>query len=247
MRLAALEFRPGPWPTLAAVLLLALFVALGIWQLQRAAQKRALVREYEARSSEAPVPIDSGAGSAQALRHRHVRARGTYDHGRQFLLDNRTHRGAAGYQVLTPLRLAPGPAAVMVNRGWVPLGPSRERLPPLPAPAGTVRIGGIVSEPGADPFLLGPAGYGSGGWPRVVQSIDLAQMQRLLGYPLLPYVVRLDPAADGGFVREWRPDYGLSPQRHTAYAFQWFTLAAAVLAVYVAVNTRRRGAADEPD
>lgn len=227
-------------PGVAALVVFAALVALGAWQLERAADKRALEREFERRLRDEPVHLDEAATDAAALRHRRVTATGVYDAAHQFLLDNRTRQGAAGYHVLTPLRLPDEGTAVLVNRGWVPVGRSREQLPRTAAPAGAVHVRGIVAVPSAEPFLLGPAGYDAGGWPRVVQAIDLVAMEAALGYPLLPYTVRLAPGEAGGFAREWEPYIGLGPERHRGYAVQWFALAAAVLVIFVVLTLRRR-------
>ncbi len=240
MRTAPAQLLRRILPTLAALAAFVLLLALGLWQLERAQEKQALGDAFERRTREPPVQLDTAAVDPDALRYRRVIATGAYDAGHQFLLDNRTRRGVAGYHVLTPLRLRASEGAVLVNRGWVPLGASRERLPAIPAPAGPVRIEGLVAVPGDDPFLLGPAGYEVEGWPRVVQAVDLAAMERALGYRLRPYTVRLDAGIPGGFVREWQPYLGFGPERHHAYATQWFALAAAVLVIYIVVVTRRR-------
>ena len=49
-------------------------------------------------------------------------------------------------------------------------------------------------------------------------------------------------ALSHGFERVWRPVRGIGPQRHRGYAFQWFSLALALLVIYVVVNTRRHPA-----
>ena len=64
-------------------------------------------------------------------------------------------------------------------------------------------------------------------------------MARQLGISLLPQVVLLDPNAAAGFVREWKPYYGISVQRHQAYAFQWFALATTLALIYIVVNLHR--------
>ncbi|NIR28531.1 MAG: SURF1 family protein [Gammaproteobacteria bacterium] len=242
MRTGSSQLATKILPTLAALVVFALLFALGLWQLDRAQQKQALGNTFERRVHDHPIRLDTATPTVEtdSLRHRRVTATGAYDAGHQFLLDNRTRRGVAGYHVLTPLRLRGSDAAVLVNRGWVPLGASREQLPAIPAPTGSVRVEGLVAVPGADPFLLGPAGYETGGWPRVVQAIDVPVMERTLGYRLRPYTVRLDAGVPGGFVREWRPYVGFGPERHRAYALQWFALAAAVAVIYVVVAMRSR-------
>jgi len=232
--------RPRLLPPLAALAAFALFTSLGVWQLERAEEKRALEATYARRAEAPPVPFAEVDGARPDLEGRRVEATGTFDAQHQFLLDNVTRRGVAGYHVLTPLRLGDG--AVLVNRGWVPAGPRRSRLPSVPAREGREQVAGTLAVP-AERFLLGPAGYeASGKWPRVVQAVRPARMAAALGYPLRSYLIRLDPGQPGGFVREWRPHLGLSPARHQGYAVQWFALALTVLVVYVALRRRRRGA-----
>ena len=237
------RFRPGLWPTLATVVLFPALLALGLWQLERAELKQEAIARAGAEDERPParlgaeVPDKEGGGGA--WNHRRVDATGHYL-SRQFLLDNRTRRGVAGYHVLTPLILdGERRQGVIVNRGWIALGPSREHLPETTVPGGTLVLRGRGRVPGAA-FLLGEAGYAGDEWPRVVQSIDLAKMEEALGVDLLPFVVELDRSEPHGFAREWRPHRGIGPARHRGYAFQWFALAATLLAIYTLVNLRRR-------
>ena len=77
------------------------------------------------------------------------------------------------------------------------------------------------------------------GWPRVVQQIELEQFESLLGHELLPVLLQLDPEDPHGFVRDWRPVYGVTPDKHRAYALQWYTLALVLVIIYIGMNTRR--------
>jgi surfeit locus 1 family protein len=76
-------------------------------------------------------------------------------------------------------------------------------------------------------------------WPRVVQAIELARLQRDLSAELAPQIVLLDAARPDGFMRQ-RKIVEFGPERNLGYAFQWFTMALAVLTIYIGVNTRRR-------
>lgn len=230
------DFHPPVWATLACVIVCALLASLGVWQLHRAAYKRVLYDAYAARA-QAPAELLDGSAEADPARYRHVRLTGTFDRAHQFLLDNRIHASIPGYDVLTPMHLDGSGPAVLVNRGWVPLGARRDTLPAVPVPAGRFQLTGIVDLPERS-LLLGPAGYRGGGWPRVVESVEIAPMERLLGYRLEPYVVLMDPAAPHGFVREWRPNPGFGPQRHLGYAFQWFALAVTLFVIYVVANSK---------
>jgi cytochrome oxidase assembly protein ShyY1 len=87
--------------------------------------------------------------------------------------------------------------------------------------------------------MLGASGYDDEGWPRVVQHVDLARIQEQLGVPLLPFVLRLSPASDHGYERDWPVRAGLTLERHVGYAVQWFALAAALVGLCVWVAVKR--------
>jgi surfeit locus 1 family protein len=245
--MGSFHFRPTLWPSLATLVLLPVLIGLGQWQLERAAWKQALVDTHAARIGEPARPLQSllaSSATAADLEYRQVMAEGIYDLDHQLLLDNQIHQGAAGYHVLTPLRLdggaESGDAWVLVNRGWVPLGDSRTRLPALPGPAAPVTVRASIRLPPEKAFRLEAVEEAGTGWPRVIQLIEIGPIGQRLGHPLLPLVLLLDPREPEGFVRDWKPVYGITPDKHRAYAAQWFTLALVLLLIYVGVNTQRR-------
>jgi surfeit locus 1 family protein len=239
MRIGSFDFSPGLWPTLVTLILLPFLTGLGLWQLERASWKQTLVDAHAARTREPVVALPSLLPVTPDSEYRTVIATGRYDLAHQLLLDNRTYQGRAGYQVLTPLRLGDGSTTVLVNRGWVPTGISRAVLPELEGPAGPVRLSALVKLPPEKIFRLGADEEQHAGWPQVIQAIDIAALGERLGYALLPVVLLLDPDDTHGFARDWRPVYGVTPDKHRAYALQWFTLAAVLLLIYIGVNSRR--------
>jgi len=238
LRLGVFEFRPGLWPSLATLVILPVLLWLGHWQMERAEWKQGLVDEQAARAQEPPVPLAALAADWQGSQYRPVAVSGQYDAGHQLLLDNQLNSGHPGYAVLTPLWLEDG-RRVLVNRGWVPASPDRAVLPEVPAPSGPVRLTATLKLPPEQTFRLDDVEEADHGWPRVVQQIEPARFEQLLGYRLLPVLLQLDPGDAHGFVRDWRPVYGVTPDKHRAYAMQWYTLALVLALIYVGVNTRR--------
>ena len=238
MRISGFNFTPGLWPSIATVLLLPFLIGLGIWQLERASWKQGLIDDQAERAQQAPVLLELLLERDETLQYRPVAVRGYYDLEHQLLLDNRTHQGHAGYHVLTPLLLDQR-RAVLVNRGWVPVGEYRARLPELPGPVDELVVNASIKLPPEKFFRLGEAEEANDGWPKVVQQMKLPQFEQQLGYSLLPIVLLQDPADEYGFVREWQAVYGVPPDKHRAYALQWFTLALVLLAIYIGVNTKR--------
>ncbi len=238
VRLGPVVFAPGLVPTLVSIVLFVLSIGLGLWQLGRAESKLAQQAQFDTSTRASVIPLADAVADLPAHWYRQVQLRGSFDAEHQLLLDNRTHQGVAGYHVLTPLRLSHQRFGALVNRGWVPVGQRRELLPDVSLSTGAVDIQGLLT-PAPRVFLLGESGYEQAGWPRVVQSIDFGELEALLGYRLVPAVVQLAPGEADGFVRTWSPYVGIGPERHRAYAVQWFSLAFALLAFYVIVNTRR--------
>lgn len=235
------RFRPRLVPSIAAAVLLPLFLFLGYWQLQRAEEKRQLQGEYDARANGPAVLVEGRLQRPEELQFYRVIARGYYETDYQVLVDNRVHQGQAGYHVITPLRLVDSPVRLLVNRGWVALGASRERLPAVEAPAGLQQITGVATVPSEKYFTLEKPELPGGNWQRVWQNLDLNRYAGAVPFPVQPVVVLLAPDSPaGGFVRDWgRLDAGISV--HQGYAFQWFLLAAALLALYLFLSWRRLG------
>ncbi|MCW8874405.1 MAG: SURF1 family protein, partial [Gammaproteobacteria bacterium] len=103
VRLGSVEFRPPAlFITLLTLLLLSLLTGLGFWQLDRAAQKRALLEQYQGMEREVSIEVRADLVADEELEYRPAQVRGRFDTGHQFLLDNRTHQGVAGYHVFTP-------------------------------------------------------------------------------------------------------------------------------------------------
>ena len=110
--------RRGFFTTLLTIVLIALLVSLGRWQLRRAEEKRALFDSFAAGDGRHARP--SMLRRPPLRRYQHVEAGGRYDQTRQILIDNMVNGERVGYFVITPFALAGG-GWVLVNRGWVPL------------------------------------------------------------------------------------------------------------------------------
>lgn len=232
------QFRPG-WPaTLLALACLAVFASLGFWQLDRADQKRQLQAEFEQRQLAAPAGVEELAQVGQELRFRKLRATGVFDPENEILLDNIVHQGRAGYHVITPLRISNSDRVVLVNRGWVPLGRSRQDLPDIETPAQAVAVTGSVEMPASRPLLGGgdspPAPEGGKVW----FFLDLTHFMQQAGYAVEPYVLALDPEQPFGFVRE-RSRFDARVGMHIGYAIHWFAFALATLLVYLYLNLHK--------
>ncbi len=239
MHLGPFEFRPGLWPSVVTLLLLVLLLGLGFWQLDRAEQKRRLVTQFQGGVSADPIQVDAKLQAAPDLEYQPATVRGRLDPVHQFLLDNRIHQGVVGYEVLTPLLLPEDDVVLLVNRGWVPRGMHREQLPDVSLKEEWVQLRGQLKSPPQKVFTLGEGEDRHLGWPKVLQQIRLELQAEQLGKSLLPMLLLLDPDQDQGYVRQWEPVLGFGPERNVGYALQWFSLALALLVIFLLVNSKR--------
>jgi surfeit locus 1 family protein len=215
-----------------------LLLGLGTWQAQRAVEKQRVLTEQGSKSRRAAIALHDDPNAPAELLHLHpVTALGTLDSERAMLLDNRIRDSVAGYEVLVPLRLQGSDAAVLVNRGWLARGALRSVKPAIVHPTGEIQVRGVAARPRRT-YRLGGMLEPDSRWPHIVQFVAIDEMQTLLGYRLLPVVLRVaadDPLA----LRTGWPVITIRPQRHYGYAVQWYGLAAALLVVFLVAATRR--------
>jgi surfeit locus 1 family protein len=239
LRIGNREFAPPAWGVVLVALGLAVFVSLGYWQLGRAHEKQALFDAFMQGSQDT---VDAtGLGFDELARYQHVRLHGAYDATRQILLDNMPSvTGRPGFRVLTPFERADGRGWVLVDRGWAPLGTTREDLPDVTVSVREREVSGILDVLPIPGVRVGPAAApGSAGWPRVLLFPTEADVESALGVDVESRIVLLDAGAPEGFERKWRPSLGFGPERHLGYAIQWFAFALVAMVIFVAVNLRR--------
>jgi surfeit locus 1 family protein len=233
-------FAPRVFTTLLTLVLIALLVSLGRWQLRRADEKRALFDSFAA-GTDVTRLID---GSTRLLpRYQHIEARGHYDQTRQVLIDNMVNGERAGYFVITPFALAGG-SWVLVNRGWVPLGASRADRPTIPVAGDMRRIRGRADHMPSPGIQMGTKAELAPPYPVVAAFPTRAEIARLLGessWAPAADLVLLDAGEPDGYVRNWTAP-GFPPIRHIGYAVQWFALALTLFIIYIVTNLRRVGA-----
>lgn len=229
--------------TIATVLLFVVFVSLGRWQWGRAEQKRVLWDEF-ARGADSALEV-GGRPLESWPRYQHVQLRGRWRASRQFLLDNRTNDGAAGYEALTPFEMSDG-RWLLVDRGWLRFNGRREQLPDVSmaddGSAETVVRGRLDQLPSAGLASGRAAPATSGPWPRLTSYPSMDELAAALGHPLQGRVLLLDATEPQGYVRRWQPP-GVPPDTHWSYAIQWWCFAALLLVLYFLLNTRRANAA----
>jgi len=226
----------------AALAGLGIAVALGNWQLRRAAERSAVEAAWAAAREAAPVSLRVAADleTVAGRLPRHVRAVGHLEHEQEVWLDNRPLDGRAGFLVVTPLRLRATSERILVIRGWAPRDPrDRARLPDIRRPDGEVQIEGVAIAHAPRLFEFSAAAGGREAGP-IRQNLDVDAIGAGLGAPIAPFVIQQTaPLSDSLERRAVAPASGA--ERNRAYAVQWFALAGlcGVLAAGMSVHFYR--------
>ena len=221
-------------PPVAGVLFILLFMTLGFWQLDRAAQKNAMELAFE--NSGEYLELHDGF---DVQRLQSVKVSGHYLADQQILIRNIVQNGQFGYYVISGFQSSHYSPLLVVNRGWIATrsGPGELADIALDDRPRTLhgRIGGLPKVG----IRQGPAFSGDDGWPRKAAWPTLAELATVWKQQVSPIVLLLEPDEKNGFSRQWQPA-GSGPMKHYNYAFQWFAMAAATLAMLALLLRQRR-------
>jgi surfeit locus 1 family protein len=234
-----IRFRPRLAPTLFTIPVVAALLALGVWQLQRLEWKSRLIAERATAVAVAPVPPPQTLAEARALEFHRVTVEGVFLHDKEILLNAIAAKGDAGFDVLTPLRDAVG-RIVFVNRGFVPTELKDRATRPAGQPAGTMHVSGLLRVPPQEKpgWFIPDNRPDRNAW----FWVDLPAMAAADGLAnVAPFYIDADAAPNPG---GW-PKGGVTPlalpNDHLQYAITWFSLAAALMVIYVVYHSRGGG------
>ncbi len=214
-----------------------MLVNLGLWQLRRLDQRRALNREIEAGLSQPALTLnDETAINPDELHRRRVSVTGEYDNAQSVVLRGRSLNGQPGVELVVPLRLGDGSEAILVNRGWIPLDTSQAEARRIYDLEGETTVEGIAFRTQTRPdTLLAPTDPTPGpdkgrldAWFRV----DIDRIEAQLDYSLKPIFIEQSPTPGSNSLPRARENIELGDGPHLGYAAQWFTFAVILVALY---------------
>jgi surfeit locus 1 family protein len=225
--------------TIGVVALAAVFVGLGIWQLDRLAQRQAMNELGEERMSQEAIhlqlALEEAGGDVESLQYRKVYVTGVFDRREEVLIRSQVELGQAGFHVITPLVTDEG-WAVLVNRGWVPLYMDNPPVEIAPQP-GRHRVEGWLQHTQTRP-ALGPED--AAGDLQTFNRVDIGRIGEQTPYDLAAvYVVATGEEGSELPVTVDPPDF-TNEGPHLAYAIQWFGFAAVTLVGFYFL-IRRKG------
>ncbi|STX28118.1 Uncharacterized conserved protein [Legionella beliardensis] len=227
------SFTPNWLLALVVILISALFIYLGMWQLRRAEEKNLMLAAFQKQATQPPLTWQPGIKLKQYQR---ITVKGHYL-TQNFLLDNQHHQHQFGYNLLTPLVLADG-KVILIDRGWLPGDLNRRNLPTVSFPEGELQLAGQVYYPSSKNWVLGQNLEVKSANLALVEQIDVSQISQFLHKFVYPFIIRLDKLEEGGYVREWAI-VSMPPARHKAYALQWFTMALVIWLIFIGLSVKK--------
>ncbi len=210
---------------------------LGLWQLERAEQKQNMLNAHQAQLNSPFQSLEQISKKINVFPYKTGSAllSGQLNHDAVWLLDNVVHQGKVGYDVVTLLENETYTA--IINLGWVAGSKSREHLPHISLPKSITELDTVIKFNPEPSFRLA-ALNAEAGWPKRIQSIDIEQMAQQSKRTLLPVVLY----AMDGKQTPYQPHYqiiNMRPEKHHAYAVQWFSLAVAALCIFIFASWKR--------
>ena len=226
-----IRFKPFAGLTVATVVMVAILIGLGVWQVQRLAWKEALIATVTGHMLAKPLTLDQALRTnADDVQYRKVSLSGHFDNAKEAYVFTTGEGGEPVYHVLTPFLTDDG-RVLMVDRGEIP----QEKLPPQSriSVEGEIRLVGVWRVPDAPGFFTprpDPARH-------VWYSRDLAGIAAADGVRLAaPVVIEADASPNPGGWPKGGQTVVDFPNNHLSYAITWFGLAAGLIGVYFAYH-----------
>ena len=223
------------FPALAAALTFSFLIHLGLWQLRRLDEKEALIARVQTRISlpaqELPAKEDWKNLSAADYEYRHVRVTGRFYQSSEALIYSQAPEGLGrepGYFVLTPFDLASG-GVILIDRGFIS-NLDRMDAAHRSAPSELIELTGHLQAPQRRNMFTPVDEPEKLIWytrdpESIAKALHLAEAA--------PFIFLLDGSRGLGG-RGLQP-VSIAPRivnNHLAYAYTWFSLAAALIVIF---------------
>ena len=228
-------WQPNAKLLLFVCLMTPLLISLGYWQLDRAEEKRQILAEFVGNQQSAPAALVDLSGDTN-LQYRAAQLSGKLDANRRLLLDNRVRNGRPGYEVFEVLTPITGSQKILVNRGWVQASLDRNQLPVIPPVTGQIRLSGSLYRVLKGGLQLDDGIDVVSNWPARVGWVSAVRAEQLYGDQFFAYQLRLDSDSPGALETGW-PTVAVQPEKHTAYAVQWFVMVLVLLIMTINANS----------
>lgn len=213
---------------------------LGFWQLSRAQEKQQRINLLKRNDENRTVDL-SRLSIDDINRFVRVEEQTLLFDRVNYLVENKIQNGELGYHVLNIVSDLSGDKYFLVNRGWIPGLANRTDLPRVKLPPSKWQLAGRTYPINLQVLSSSAEIENHGKISRlpVMDGHIHSMLEKQLGIKLEPFILRLDQDVKSTFAVDWSW-IAMSPEKHLAYAFQWFALALAFLIISIAVLIKKR-------
>ncbi|MFM2587290.1 SURF1 family protein [Vibrio sp. TBV020] len=210
---------------LLTVVAFSILVNLGLWQLSRAEEKKAIEHKVSLRASQQRINLAQLTAqelvSPTGIR---VEFYATPIKDKYLLLDNQNYQGEVGYIAMQLVKAESG-EHVLLERGFIVAPPTRAELPTVDWLDQLTKVEGRLYRKSPNP--LSQELYLESGVPSRIQNLNFSQLEQQWQLKLARYVVQ-PQSENWPYPQPWQP-VSMKSEKHQGYAVQWFSMAAALL------------------
>ena len=141
-----IQFKPMLWPSIFSILIFAILISFGTWQVKRLFWKEALIENYIIQSQSNPItdPVELEKSSINEFKS--IGILGRFMHSNEIYITGKTYEGNAGFHVITPF-IMENNKIVLINRGWVSESYKNPDKRKFSLTKGLVKLKGIIRYP----------------------------------------------------------------------------------------------------
>ena len=227
-----IRFRPLLGVTIAAAILFAFLVWLGVWQLERLQWKLGLIDQVNRNLTAAPVSLDTALSFGPDAQYRRVALAGHFDNGKEAYIYGLGVGGVPVYHVVVPFKTDDG-RTLLVDRGIVPRDLRNPALRPDGIDNRETKVAGVWRT-GDAPGTFTPRPDLAN---RIWYARDVAAIAKADGIVLAaPVLIEADATPNPGGWPKGGQTVVTFRNEHLQYAITWFLMAAGLLGVYIAYH-----------
>ena len=233
--------------SIISLLCISLFLSLGFWQLDRAKEKENIVNLYEERQLSDTIELNYiGKGNIKDTYYRNYKIKGKYIN-QTFLIDNKIKDKQPGFNVISLFQILSSNEIILVDRGWIKMKGQRKDIEKnfnflnnQDIEKNVQEINGYIF-PRDKSYTIGEISTNKS-WPRLLQAINFKEIKSTIKKDNLfveGIVFRLNSNNKFGFKRDWKIVF-MNSTKHLGYAFQWFSMALALLILIIIFFVRMK-------
>ncbi len=227
--------KPPLIPTLITAFFVVLMINLGLWQLNRADEKKHLLKLL---ANDSVTFIKTKDQIKNLPKYANIKLTGHYLNAPQLLLDNQVNNRVVGYHVFTPFKINDINLILMVNRGWINKKDFSDDF--LKVDGTEYTINGKLNSTPQVGMQLGEITLDASLPNQIMTYYDENKTSVFLHQEICQQldcvvskkIMWLNQNQDQGFKRDWNPII-MPVSKHIGYAVQWLSMTIVLIIIFI--------------